>query len=127
MKEAASTVIGLAAAAVPVAVFGALTSPGLGGGLDADIAELSFLVAFFYIYSLFFALLLALPLFLLLRRFGLVDWHTSMMAGFLIGITVAILFIGTGWHEWAAWMSFGAIGAFSGFIFWTVWRRGAAI
>lgn len=120
-----SSALGFAVAALPIAVVGALTSPGLGGGLEADIESLLFVTMFFYVYSVFFTLLLALPLFLLLRRYGLVRWYTSAGAGFSIGIAVAALYFGRFTDASLQWTMFSITGAVSGLLFWAIWRRGA--
>ena len=124
MKESTSSALGFAIAALPIAVVGALTSPGLGGGLEADFKSLLFVTMFFYVYSIFFTLLLALPIFLLLRRYRLVRWYSSTGAGFLIGIAVAALYFGRFADASLQWAMFSITGAVSGLLFWTIWRRG---
>src|SRR6185369_11969345 len=120
-------VLGFAVAALPIAILFSLTSPGLGGGVDVDLASLLGLTGLFYIWSMFFTVIFGWPLLLLLRRFSLVRWWTSALAGLVIGAVVEAMIIsgsGVSPADVKLLSVCGAVGAASGLIFWAIWRVG---
>jgi hypothetical protein len=110
----------------------ALSSPGLGGGLDADAVTLAGLAAVGYLYALPTIGLLGLPLFFLLRRYQLVSLLSATTSGTLLTVLVVLAFGSRpngAMIEWLWKMCVVAlVGATTGFVFWTVRRsclRGA--
>jgi len=129
VREATFTVLGLAAAAFPIAVLFALTSPGLGGGIHGDPVTVVALTGLFYIYSAFFTFLFGVPLFLLLRKLKLVRWWSSALAGAAVGIVVAKMIIpaGAAAEDHLEFLSLCAlVGGVSALLFWVIWRRGVS-
>jgi hypothetical protein len=127
--RAASTVGFLVAPAVPAIAF-AFTSPGLGGGPQAEISTLVVLAGIFYLYALPIAVLLALPLFLAFRHYGFVGVLPSILGGVLIGAlvsTVLQLPPASPLEQWLAQVAntfpfMGSIGAAAGLLFWATRR-----
>jgi uncharacterized membrane protein YagU involved in acid resistance len=79
------TVIGflVAPAVVPLGLL--LTEWLHSEPITYSFGEVVFGFLIWYIYPLFFTLVFAVPLYLLLSRFNLVRWWTSLGAGLLIG------------------------------------------
>ena len=92
------------------------TRPG-SSSLEDQAFEVLLVAFAFYLYPLFFALIFALPLYLLLNRFGLVNWWVSLGAGLLIGgIGAASQF------DQGLWLSSRLVlfGGIAGLIFWRI-------
>ncbi|SRR5258706_9623200 len=92
------------------------TRPG-SSSLEDQVFEVLFVAFAFYLYPLFFALIFALPLYLLLNRFGLVNWWVSLGAGLLIGgIGAASQF------DQGLWLSSRLVlfGGIAGLVFWRI-------
>ena len=117
MKPTYATVLGFALAPlVPAGVF-SMTSPGLtdGGWLTAIL-----FIPIFYTFTLFFTAVLGVPLYLCLRRWGLVTWWSALMGGAAVGSAVLMALQAT-----AEAAFFGAgVGATEALAFWTIWRLG---
>lgn len=128
MREVISTLLGFAAAALPIAVTFAITSPGMGGGFGGDPITTLGLVVLFYFFSLFFTLLFGGPIFIVLRALKLVRWWTSALAGALVGLTVAVI-INSRMEEGYALYLFVccAVGSASAILFWAIWRKGVVV
>jgi hypothetical protein len=94
-----------------------LTFRPSSGSLEDQAAEVFFVAFAYYLYPLFFALVFALPLYLLLNRFGLVNWWASLAAGLLIGG------IGAASHfDQGLWLSVRLVvlGGIAGLVFWRI-------
>src|SRR5271165_2376219 len=76
-----------------------------------------------YLLSVAFVLLLGLPIFLLLSRFGLVNWWAAFLGGFVGGMGIPLI-LGFAHGNARAVFIYGVIGAATGFAFWLVWRLG---
>ena len=129
IREVAFAALGFFAAALPISVLFAFTSPGLGGGFEADPLTLLGLTALFYIFSIIFTLLFGVPIFLVLRRFNLVRWWSCALAGVAVGALVAEMILpdGAGASDRISFLSLcGAVGAVSAVGFWAIWRKGVA-
>ena len=115
----------LVAPLVPSVGF-ALSSPGLGGGMNADAVTLAGLSAIGYFYALPTVGLLGLPLFFLFRRYQLVSVLSATTSGTLLTVLV-VLALGSRPNgaivEWLWTMCVVAfVGASTGFVFWAVRR-----
>lgn len=87
-RELFATVAGfLAAAAVPAVV--ATMMAHLEN--QADVVSLWKLTLFFFYYSALATTVLGVPTFLVLRRFRLVNFWSTIFAGFVIGAIVGVL------------------------------------
>jgi hypothetical protein len=124
MKEVVSTAIGFLVAALPIAAFFALGSPGLGGGTDADWVTLLGLTLLFYGFSISFTVLIAGPLFLALRYANLVRWWSAAIGGLVVSGIVIQIISPTGLMNRDTPVGL-CIGALSGLLFWFIWRLGA--
>jgi hypothetical protein len=126
-ERAASTVGFLVVPVVPAIAF-AFTSPGLGGGPQAGVGNLAVLAGIFYLYASLATGLLALPLFLALRRLGFVGVLPSTLGGALVGVLVSgVLQLppASPLEQWLVQVAktlpyMSSIGATAGFLFWAV-------
>jgi hypothetical protein len=123
--DSASLAAFLTAPVVPAVSF-AFSSPGLGGGFDADFASLAGLSAIGYLCSLIAVGLLGLPTFFVLRKRGLVGFSASTISG-AVGVIVAFVIVPpyTPAFDWLRQVGSGlqclaVVGAATGFVFWTV-------
>lgn len=92
MKPALATLAAFAIAPLVPAIAFAVTSPGLGGGLEASIGALAGLALLGYWIALWIELLLAVPVFLVLHRYSKLSLLASAIAGGSIGVIGAIVF-----------------------------------
>lgn len=85
--------------------------------LENQAFDVLLLAAVFYVYPLCFALVFALPLYLLLNRFNLVQWWASLSAGLLIGGVGAASMPPQG-----SWLSIWLVvlGGIAGLVFWRI-------
>lgn len=84
------TLLGFLIAPLVIAV-GMLPTEGLEHlPLQDQVLDAAFGFLIWYMYPLFFATIFALPLFLLLKRFGLVRWWVALITGVLIGVVGAM-------------------------------------
>jgi hypothetical protein len=129
IREVVFAALGFVAAALPISVLFAFTSPGLGGGPEADLLTLLGLTAVFYMFSISFTLLFGVPLFLVLRRFKRLRWWSCALSGLAVGVLVAELLLpdAAGADDRIQFLSLcGAVGGLSGIAFWAIWRKGVA-
>ena len=94
-----------------------LTTKFNSESLEDKAFEVLFTAVVFYVYPLCFALIFALPLYLLLNRFNLVNWWVSIGAGLLIGGIGAISLSGQG--PWTI-IRLVVLGGIAGLIFWRI-------
>jgi hypothetical protein len=91
---------------------------------NTDIVSVLGLTAVFYPYVLVLGGLVGLPLFLILRRIGMVRWWSATLGGALAGAAAAYLVRGYFYPK-----DFAVLvpeGAAAGFVFWLVWRFSGA-
>lgn len=119
MKSELRTVLGFVAASVVPAAYLAIAFP-LSDSRDPASVFSSFVVA--YYFSALATGLLGLPLFLLLSKFDLVTWWSSVACGAAAGVVV--LAVVAGRLEDAVALMYAALGAGAGLVFWLVWRQG---
>jgi len=94
-----------------------LTTIPSSGSLEDQAFEVLFAALVFYVYPLFFALILALSLYLLLNHFGFVNWWVSLCAGLLIGVAGAATQFNQGlWFTGRLVL----LGGIAGLIFWRI-------
>lgn len=124
MTEPRATVLSFLIAPIVPSVAMALSSPGLGGGLGADVEKLAGLSVFFYFYAVVAVGLLGLPAFLLLRHYHL---HNLWSATGVSSVLTVLVAIALGSHpngaivQWVATMVITAlVGAATGGTFWAV-------
>jgi hypothetical protein len=101
---------------VPAVAF-AVTSPAF----NSELGSIAGASVFFYFFALVPTIVLGVPAFLLLLRFNLVRWWSSVVGGAAIGLIVAFA-IGAN----ATLSAFGfcsAVGALAAFVFWVVVRH----
>ena len=119
MKPELRTVLGfVTASAIPAACL-AIAFPLFGSRDPASVFG-SFVV--FYYFSALATGFLGLPAFLLLSKFGLVTWWSSVACGAAAGI-IALAAVSGGLENSIA-LTYAAIGAGAGLVFWLVWRQG---
>jgi hypothetical protein len=97
------------------------------GGENFSVLSLLGWTVVFYIYAALATLVLALPSFLLLRRFGVVRWWSALLVGIAIGVVVFAFVLPGGSGPVTSdsrliWC--GSMGALSALVFWVIWRRG---
>jgi hypothetical protein len=117
---------GYTAVAFLVAPLVAAFSLALSGfAQDDGVAENAALVLgwtfVLYFYALVATLVIGLPSFIALRKFGLVRWWSSTACGFFVGALVLIVIDPSATssrpNDFAVW---GGIGGLSGLVFWLV-------
>src|SRR5438477_4311280 len=101
----------LAAAAVPASMlvlFILVTRPSRT--VSTDIVPVLVLASQGYVYSCLAAALLGFPAFLVFRRYGLVRWWSSSLAGLAAGVALGSLFSGPQiqWQAVVIWNVAGA-------------------
>jgi hypothetical protein len=94
-----------------------LTTRPASGSLEDQAFEALFVAFVFYLYPFFFALIFALPLYLLLNRHGLVNWWVSLAAGLLIGAIGAASLFDQGLWSGGRLVLLGGI---AGLVFWRI-------
>ena len=121
MKAELRTMLGFLAASVVPAAYLAIAFP-LSGERDPASVLGTFVVA--YYFSALATGLVGLPAFLLLSRFRLVTWWSSIACGAMAG--AISLFAVAGSVEKTSVLRYVAIGSVAGLAFWLVWNSGRA-
>jgi hypothetical protein len=67
---------------------------------------------------------LGVPAFLVLHKFQLVSWYSSVIAGLLIGVLVAIAITLPNVITPRDALIMGTVGGLSAFCFWEIWKHG---
>lgn len=93
MTDNRASIIAFFVAPILPAIAFAISSPGLGGGLSADIVSLAALSTLGYFFAFFAVGLLGLPVFLILRQFSLDGPAGSAASGTLLGMVVALVLV----------------------------------
>lgn len=118
MKQEYKTLLAFLTASVVPAIYLAVVYPLSG------IRDLRSVLATVFVVNYFTAAatgLLGLPAFLVLRKFGLVAWWSSLVGGALVGAT-AHFAVAPGVEDITSLLRFATLGAFAGLAFWLVWR-----
>ena len=115
----------LAAAVVPALMFGLLTPVTTSWGpVNTDVVSVFALAVPGYFYSSFAAAVFGVPAFLVFRRYNLIRWWSTILAGLAVGAGLSLLFTAPQiqWQAVAIWSFSGALAAW---VFWLVWRNAA--
>jgi len=121
MKPEYRTLLAFLAASVVPATYMAIAFP-LSGEREPGSILGTFIVV--YYFSALATGLVGLPAFLLLSKFRLVTWWSSLSGGALAGAIT--LFAILGGVETTPALRFVALGSVSGLAFWFVWKSGQA-
>jgi hypothetical protein len=118
------TVVAFFVAPLTVAVGGPLVAQASSRHTD-PVGILLLEMGGTYVYGLLFTLVLAVPLFMLLRRFGRINAYTATGAGLLIGfLGGVIIFNGNvGPERLIRLAEIALLGALAGVVFWLISRR----
>ena len=121
MKQHTAIILGfLIAPMVPVAGAAVLSPPSNA----EDLYLLAVMSAIVYVYGLFLTGVLALPAYLILRRFNLVNFLTSVITGLLISLIFSIVIHIQNVTTFEDSFVKSCSGACAGFVFWLFWRAG---
>jgi hypothetical protein len=113
-------VIGLLASAlVPAVILSALT-PLTGHVTEKSLGTLLTMAVVFYPFVAIFAVALGLPAFFLFRWLGILNWWSTLLAGFVIGIA-ALTIVSHQIVQGRYLLLYGGIGAAAAAVFWVVW------
>lgn len=127
LRPAIFTVAAFIAAPLATVLAFSLIGAVREGFANLNVSELAVWTFIFYVYATWATLVVGLPSFLLLRKFGMIRWWSATGAGFVIGI---VLFVAFGPRSFSVEETnsqaglWGTIGAFSAFIFWLIWKQG---
>jgi hypothetical protein len=124
MTESHATVLSFLIAPIVPSIALALSSPGLGGGLGADVGTLAGLSVLFYFYAVVAVGLLGLPTFMLFRHHHLHNLWSATGVSSVLTVLVAIA-LGSRPNgaivQWAVTIAITAlVGAATGGTFWAV-------
>lgn len=123
MKPAKATLIAfLTAPAIPPLV-GAVITPQTR---EFDIVTILIFATIAYMVSAAAAALLGAPIFFSLRRINLVRWWSALVAGFAIGVVMAVLVRLPNLAHAQEIILMGIEGAVAGLVFWAIWKQGPA-
>ena len=92
------------------------------GSTATDLGALPMWTLFLYVWSFGLTIVIALPLYLLLHRFGFVRWWSAALVGFLVGELAVVLFFGR--VGIFGYLGYGMLGSLAGLAFWAIWRFG---
>jgi hypothetical protein len=123
-----STAIAFLIAPLVASLILAVFSPIDGRVVNTDITFLLGLTGIFYVYAFLGTCLLALPLYVVLRKFHLIRWWSTIMAGGAIG-TILLVALSAGHLSVFVtnpvtvliWLCSGSVAALA---FWLIWRLG---
>jgi hypothetical protein len=121
MKKFSAGCVGFLTAPLVSALLSVVTTPS--ARTISVVSTLGFL-ALFYVISAAVMAVFAIPAFFLLLHFRFVNWWTTVVAGFGIGIIVGVVITlpnSTHPHDL---MTPGIIGGAAAFSFWLIWRKG---
>jgi len=119
MKQEYKTVVAFLTASIVPAMYLAVMYP-LSGVHDWRSVFGTFFV--FYYFSAAATGLLGLPAFLVLLRFKLVTWWSSLCGGALVGAVTQVAVTSGRVDEIQSLLRFAMLGAVAGLAFWLVWR-----
>ena len=119
MKKARVTFLAFAAATLLPAAFQAVVFP-LSGNRDLQSVLGTFFVASYIAAASM--ILLGVPAYIVLKRFGLVTWWSAVSWGAVAGMLVILAIESS--FEPASQLRFALLGGITGFLFWVIWKRG---
>jgi membrane-anchored protein YejM (alkaline phosphatase superfamily) len=108
------------AVCIPLAIWFALNSPGVGSDLNAPIYVIALWSGIFYFYTLFLSGLIAFPLFVVLNRFRLLSAPMAVVSGAATWIGSILLLAPSQVSE--STFYYALIGALLGGVFWPIYR-----
>ena len=121
MKQTTATVLGFCIASVVPAAWLSLTAP-LSGVLDVHSVVGTFIVLYFF--SALATILFGVPSFLLLRRWGRINWWSVLATGLCLGAIVAVVIRLPNRLDVHDLFTMAPLAAVSAFAFWLIWRTG---
>jgi hypothetical protein len=121
MRKPVATLLGFLVAPLIASLLGAALTPT---GRTFDFVAVLGLVPFLYIFTSLATLLVGLPMFLLLLRFGRVTPLTSATVGAFVGLVVTTVLRLPNLPSARDVLVLGTIGAVSALGFWAIWRIG---
>ena len=107
------------AVCIPLAIWFALNSPGVGSDLNSPLHIIAFWSVFFYFYTLILSGLLAFPLFVVLNRFQLLSAPMAVISGAATWVGAIVLVAPSQVSVDTLYYAF--IGAFLGGVFWPIY------
>jgi hypothetical protein len=120
-QESGYTAVAFLVAPLVAAFSLALSGFAQGDGVVVSAALVLGWTFVLYFYALVATLVIGLPSFIALRKFGLVRWWSSTACGFFVGALVLIAIdpsaASSRPNDFAVW---GGIGGLSAFVFWLV-------
>jgi hypothetical protein len=123
MTRTTSAVAGLFAAPfVPIVIAVALSLPA--DSHHPPPRELIEAVLMLYFLNALRTLILGVPAFLLLKRFGVSGWGSAMGAGAAVGVLDSALIVGPHGHRTDSLLVSVPTGTLKALTFWLIWRRG---
>jgi hypothetical protein len=119
MNRRNSTILGFLVAPLVSAVL--LT--GVAGGNIGYVSSIGLLPAT-YVFALGVALLIGLPAYLLINRFGKITWWSALLVGVFCGIVGSITYRLPNELRIVDFYLMVPIGGLSALVFWVIWRWG---
>lgn len=118
---------------IKTAIVGFLVAPFMSASIgitqtevfgDLDVATFFGLLPLFYFFSAVATILFGVPIFLILNRFKLIKWWSTLSAGMLIGALATIIFSFPNEIQFKALLTMSSMGGASAFFFWLIWSLG---
>jgi uncharacterized membrane protein len=78
----------------------------------------------FYLFSGLMVISIGIPTFLIIKYFWRISLHSSLIAGLIDGLIVAIIFFRIGFNDINLALMYSSLGALTAFVFWLIWKRG---
>ena len=119
-----ATVLAFLAAPWVPAIVGATGTPITNASFATDLPNRLPLALVFVFYSYAAIFVLAVPVYVALRRFGLVNVWSILAAGVLGGAVVAMLIRQPSFVTVSDFVSTCSMGLGSAVVFWLIWRTG---
>ena len=111
------TVVAFLAAPLVPALLYALFDSTRAGSAEGNVLGFLVVASIVYWYAGIATVVLALPTFLVLNRFHLVSWWSSVGAGAILSLLFAETLFGQ-----SDFALLGSLGALAGLAFWLIWR-----
>lgn len=121
MRKESATILGFLVASSVPAILLAVFTP-LSGTFTLDALMGTFVVA--YLFSAIATVVFGVPIFLVIRKLGVVTWWTAILGGFVAGVLVTVVIRLPSPPVVNDVLLNGPIGAVAAFAFWLVWRLG---
>lgn len=127
MKIRSATIVGfIVASAMPALQFVVLAVAASAQNTNTPFSENALLAAVtflvFYPYSILFTAIFGVPLYLISKRLGLINWWFSILGGALVGVCLSIIFRSTQGRYFEDVLRFVPVASASAFAFWLIWR-----